>query len=100
MAEAESAVQSRDIRAEILADPDLVLEDREVMQALIEAEGKPGGGRKVVDLRGALVTRLEARLDRLETTHRSVIAAAYEKSRRDDADLAGGSPPAGSAPFR
>lgn len=78
MAEAESAVQSRDIRAEILADPDLVLEDREVMQALIEAEGKPGGGRKVVDLRGALVTRLEARLDRLETTHRSVIAAAYE----------------------
>ncbi|QIE57960.1 DUF484 family protein [Pikeienuella piscinae] len=47
------------------------------MQALIDAEPAPGG-RKVVDLRGALVTRLEARLDRLETTHRSVIAAAYE----------------------
>ncbi|WP_340108390.1 DUF484 family protein [Pikeienuella sp. HZG-20] len=76
-AEPREEAESRDLRTEILADPDIVLEDRVVMQALIDAEGKPGG-RKVVDLRGALVTRLEARLDRLETTHRSVIAAAYE----------------------
>lgn len=77
MAEAQAAAGTRDLRAEILADPAVVLEDRVVMQALIEATSAPGG-RKVVDLRGALVTRLEARLDRLETTHRSVIAAAYE----------------------
>lgn len=76
MAEAQAAA-TRDLREEILADPSVVLEDRVVMQALIEAVSAPGG-RKVVDLRGALVTRLEARLDRLETTHRSVIAAAYE----------------------
>lgn len=68
---------ARDLRAEILADPSVVLDDGAVMQALIAAHGGPAG-RKVVDLRGALVSRLEARLDRLETTHRSVIAAAYD----------------------
>ena len=66
-----------DIKSKILADPHVVLEDSEVMQALITANQAPTG-RKVVDLRGALVNRLEQRLDRLENTHRSVIAAAYE----------------------
>lgn len=66
-----------DIKASILADPDVVLEDRDVMAALIGANQGPSG-RNVVDLRGALVNRLESRLDRLESTHRSVIAAAYE----------------------
>lgn len=74
VAEEETA---RALRAGILADPALVLEDRNVMQALIDAASAPGG-RKVVDLRGALVSRLEQRLNRLETTHRSVIAAAYD----------------------
>lgn len=68
---------STELKAQILADPDVVLEDRDVMQALIEANEAPTG-RKVVDLRGALVHRLEQRLDKLESTHRSVIAAAYE----------------------
>lgn len=66
-----------DVKARILADPDVVLEDRDVMAALIGANSPPMG-RKIVDLRGALVQRLEHRLDRLENTHRSVIAAAYE----------------------
>jgi uncharacterized protein YigA (DUF484 family) len=35
-------------------------------------------GGNIVDLRGIAMDRLEARLDRLEDTHRSVIAAAYE----------------------
>jgi uncharacterized protein YigA (DUF484 family) len=35
-------------------------------------------GHNIVDLRGIAMERLEARLDRLEDTHRSVIAAAYE----------------------
>jgi uncharacterized protein YigA (DUF484 family) len=35
-------------------------------------------GGNIVDLRGLAMERLEARLDRLEDTHRSVIAAAYE----------------------
>lgn len=77
MAEAAETDKPGDIRAEILADPSLILDDREVMEKLISASAAPGG-RKVVDLRGALVTRLEQRLSKLETTHRSVIAAAYE----------------------
>ena len=35
-------------------------------------------GGNIVDLRGIAMERLETRLDRLEDTHRSVIAAAYE----------------------
>src|SRR6056297_1911071 len=35
-------------------------------------------GKNIVDLRGIAMERLEARLDRLEDTHRNVIAAAYE----------------------
>jgi uncharacterized protein YigA (DUF484 family) len=65
------------IRAQILQDPYLILDDGDLMRALIEANGARVG-RKVVDLRGVLVDRLEDRLGRLEETHRSVIAAAYE----------------------
>ncbi|TVQ58863.1 MAG: DUF484 family protein [Rhodobacteraceae bacterium] len=64
------------LKARIAAEPALILDDRELMQALIAA-GAPQG-RNVVDLRGALVGRLESRLDQLSRTHRSVIAAAYE----------------------
>jgi len=35
-------------------------------------------GGNIVDLRGIAMERMESRLDRLEDTHRSVIAAAYE----------------------
>lgn len=66
-----------DIRALILRDPNLVLEDQALMQALLAADRR-AYGRKVVDLRGVLVERLEERLDRLEDTHREVLAAAYD----------------------
>jgi len=65
-----------EVKNTILRDPRIILEDRVVIQALIEANGAQG--RNVVDLRGVLVDRLEDRLDRLEDTHRDVIAAAYE----------------------
>jgi uncharacterized protein YigA (DUF484 family) len=65
------------IRARILAEPGLVLDDADLMRAILKAEGR-GLGRKVVDLRGVLVDRLEERLDRLEDTHREVLAAAYD----------------------
>ncbi len=74
----ESAETASALKAEILRDPALVLEDRDVMRALLDAGGSGVDGRKVVDLRGKLVDRLEDRLDRLEETHRTVIAAAYE----------------------
>jgi uncharacterized protein YigA (DUF484 family) len=65
------------LRDAILADPGVILEDRELMRALLAAE-RTAPGRNVVDLRGVLVERLEERLDRLEDTHREVLSAAYE----------------------
>ena len=65
------------VRDRIIADPELLLEDQDIMRALVAANEKTMGGN-IVDLRGIAMERLESRLDRLEDTHRSVIAAAYE----------------------
>lgn len=73
----EQAAIADDIRSRILKEPDVILEDPDVMRALIAANDRSVGGN-VVDLRGVAMDRLEARLHRLEETHRSVIAAAYE----------------------
>ncbi len=66
-----------ELREAIILRPDLILDDSDVMQALIAANERAMGGN-IVDLRGIAMERLETRLDRLEDTHRSVIAAAYE----------------------
>ncbi|MEL7151773.1 MAG: DUF484 family protein [Pseudomonadota bacterium] len=73
----EQAAIADEIRTRILQQPDVILEDPDVMRALIAANDRSVGGN-VVDLRGVAMDRLEARLQRLEETHRSVIAAAYE----------------------
>lgn len=65
------------LREAIIAQPDVILDDKDLMHALIAANERSMGGN-IVDLRGLAMERLEARLDRLEDTHRSVIAAAYE----------------------
>ncbi len=65
------------LREKIIAQPDVILEDRDLMRALIAANDRAMGGN-IVDLRGIAMERLEARLARLEDTHRSVIAAAYD----------------------
>ncbi|MEE4189094.1 MAG: DUF484 family protein [Roseobacter sp.] len=65
------------LREAIIARPDVILDDKDVMHALIAANEKIMGAN-IVDLRGIAMDRLETRLDRLEDTHRSVIAAAYE----------------------
>ncbi len=65
------------LREHIIAQPDVILEDQYLMRALIAANERAMGAN-IVDLRGIAMDRLEARLDRLEDTHRSVIAAAYE----------------------
>lgn len=66
-----------DVRDKILSAPEVILEDPDVMRALIAANERQMGSN-IVDLRGIAMERLEGRLDRLEDTHRSVIAAAYE----------------------
>ncbi|WP_395004280.1 DUF484 family protein [Cypionkella sp.] len=67
----------QDLRDRILSEPEILLEDRDVMNALISANERLMGNN-IVDLRGIAMERLEGRLDRLEDTHRTVIAAAYE----------------------
>ncbi|MDD7972391.1 DUF484 family protein [Roseinatronobacter alkalisoli] len=77
---AETAVKPdglEEFRARIKSDPGLVLDDKDVMRVLVSASER-GMGENIVDLRGLAMERLEARLDRLEETHRAVIAAAYE----------------------
>lgn len=66
-----------DVRERILAEPDVILNDTDLMRALVTANERSMGSN-IVDLRGIAMQRLEARLDRLEDTHRSVIAAAYD----------------------
>jgi len=65
------------VRAKIMSDPDVVLEDHDIMRVLVTANDGPGKNN-VIDLRSIAMERLESRLDRLEDTHRSVIAAAYD----------------------
>lgn len=65
------------LREIILSEADAILDDQDLMQALIAANDRATGSN-VIDLRGVAMERLEARLERLEDTHRSVIAAAYE----------------------
>lgn len=65
------------LRERVISQPDVILEDQDVMRALIAANERAMGDN-IVDLRGIAMDRLEARLDRLEDTHRSVIAAAYD----------------------
>ena len=74
---AETAAIAGELRDRLLAAPEVILEDRDLMRALISANERTMGAN-IVDLRGIAMERLEARLDRLEDTHRSVIAAAYE----------------------
>ncbi len=66
-----------DTRDRLIARPEAILDDRDLMNALIGANERQMGAN-VVDLRGVAMERLEHSLDRLEDTHRSVIAAAYE----------------------
>lgn len=66
-----------DLREKIIANPDVLLEDHDVMRALVGAKDDAAGAN-IVDLRGVAMERLEARFDRLEDTHRTVIAAAYD----------------------
>lgn len=77
MADQTARAAGHDWRDRVLTDPEMILEDRDLMRALMAANDRQMG-KNIVDLRGIAMERLEARLDRLEDTHRSVIAAAYE----------------------
>ncbi len=65
------------VRAEILSNPKAFLEDHDVMRALISAD-RQRQASNVIDLRSIAMDRMEERLNKLEDTHRTVIAAAYD----------------------
>ena len=67
----------QDIRDRLLASPQDLLADRDVMRALV-ATHEAETGDNVIDIRGRAMQALETRLNRLEATHESVIAAAYD----------------------
>ncbi|ABV93670.1 conserved hypothetical protein DUF484 [Dinoroseobacter shibae DFL 12 = DSM 16493] len=73
----DPALKRHDLKERIMAEPDVILEDPDLMRALLSADAQRMGDN-IVDLRGLAMDRLQARLGRLEDTHRSVIAAAYE----------------------
>lgn len=73
----DPAPLAEEVRARILNEPNTILSDPDVMRALITAN-ESAMGDNIVDLRGVAMERLEDRLTRLEDTHSSVIAAAYE----------------------
>ena len=73
----EKAAIAEELRKRILKAPDAILDDTDVMRALAKA-GDRARGENVIDMRGIAMDRLEARLDRLESTHQTVISAAYE----------------------
>ncbi|MFD1882532.1 DUF484 family protein [Paracoccus pacificus] len=64
-------------RQKLIARPDLILSDLELMRALMLARDSEVGGN-VIDIRGRAMEALESRLDRLEAAHEGVISAAYE----------------------
>lgn len=64
------------LRDQLMQEPERILEDRDLMKALVAANDR-SVGQNVIDLRGLAMDRLEQRFDRLEDTHQTVIAAAY-----------------------
>ncbi len=76
-ADAPADTLTEDERARLLARPELILADRDLMRALIGARDSEVG-ENVIDIRGRAMQALENRLDRLEVAHESVISAAYE----------------------
>ena len=68
---------SNELKEKILTDPNIILEDSDLMDALINAQNRLYGDN-IVDLRGAAMSQLEKRLEKVESNHNDVIALAYE----------------------
>ncbi len=65
------------LRADILADPHLILDDKDIMTALISG-GDELIGNNVFDLRNMALQHMSTRLDELSETHGTVVSTAYD----------------------
>lgn len=68
---------ARELRERLLTSPELILEDQDLMRALV-AGNERAMGDNIIDMRGLAMEKLEARLARLEETHSTVLAVAYD----------------------
>ena len=66
-----------DFRKRILQDPEALLNDREVMRALISASSN-NATTNVIDLKSVVLKRLEGRVDEIEGQNSNIISAAYK----------------------
>ena len=66
-----------ELKQRIIDDPSSVLNDREIMRALITA-GDDVVDPNVIDLRSVAIRKLEERLDDLEGHKSSILSAAYD----------------------
>lgn len=69
--------QMNDIRSRILQDPEALLNDREVMRALVTASDADQAAN-VIDLKTVVLKRLESRLEDMEGQNNTIVSAAYE----------------------
>jgi uncharacterized protein YigA (DUF484 family) len=65
------------LRADILADPHLILDDKDIMTALL-SRGDEMIGNNVFDLRNMALQHMSTRLDELSETHSTVVSTAYD----------------------
>lgn len=65
------------VRDKIIAQPEIVTQDPDIMRALVDVYDQTLGDN-VVDVRGIAMRSLEERISRIEDNHRTVIAAAYD----------------------
>ena len=66
-----------DIKKKIISNPEIILDDLEVMKVLFNSYSE-ATGENIIDLRSVAIKKLEAKIKQTETTNRSIIAAAYE----------------------
>jgi uncharacterized protein YigA (DUF484 family) len=65
------------LRDDILADPHLILDDKDIMTALL-SRGDDLIGNNVLDLRNMALQHMSTRLDELSETHSTVVSNAYD----------------------
>lgn len=73
----DEAKSSEELRTLILEDPKVVLNDRDVMRALVSADNDRMGDN-IVDLKTVVLQKLETRLNKMEEHQQSLLSAAYD----------------------
>jgi uncharacterized protein YigA (DUF484 family) len=65
------------IKRKILSNPNIILDDIDLMKTLISQSDTISAGN-IVDIRSLAMKRLETRIKKVERTNKTIVAAAYE----------------------